>query len=98
MRRHLISGKPSIPDPMRYALAAFVAAIVIGLIATHFVVAELVSEMPNDEVYEALRRDARALEYTFIGWFLTIVGSVTAGVAVGLRKKRLRRVEDNRAS
>jgi hypothetical protein len=85
MRRRLISGKPSITGPVRYALAVFSIGMVIGWIVTYFVAARLVSDMPADEVIEAMQRENRTFEYSLIGWGITFVASSASAVAVWYR-------------
>lgn len=85
MRRPLVSGKPSIPKHVRYALAMFTVGIVVGVIVTYYVAGRMVADMHAGEVYEAVRRENRAFEYSLIGWVITVVVSSASTVAVWYR-------------
>ena len=85
MRRRMISGKPSIPCHLRYALAVFVVGMIIGVIVTDYVAGRLASAMPAGDSFDAIRRENRAFEYSLIGWGITFVASAALAVGVGLR-------------
>jgi hypothetical protein len=85
MRRRMISGKPSLTRPVRFALAVFVVGLVIGVIITYFVAERLTSGMPADDYLEAMQRENRTFEYSLIGWGITFVVSSAAAVAVWYR-------------
>lgn len=85
MRRRLVSGQPSIPKPVRYGAAVFMAGIFAGVIVTYYVAVRLTADLPAGEVFEAIRRDMRTFEYLVIGWGITFVASSAAAVAVWYR-------------
>jgi len=57
-------------------LFTFIVILIVGYFLTDYVRDKAVLGLPRAEVYEALHRDGLSLQYTLIGWLLTLVTAI----------------------